>query len=133
MINRIVATAVFCCLSMGCATISEQAKMEAYGRTMDAYETAMRLSDYNAACQHVDPSIMLRKACLGQYENIKLVSYDVLGVNVADDKREVAQTVEVAYYFLDRYVVKKMQYNQLWRYQEGQEKWVLQTGPPEFE
>jgi hypothetical protein len=46
------------CLPLGCASISEQAKMEAYDRTMDSYQTAMRLSDFNAACKYVDPSEM---------------------------------------------------------------------------
>jgi hypothetical protein len=133
MKNLIVAIAVFCFLPMGCATLSEQARMEAYGRTMDSYAAAMRLSDYNAACRYVDPSTMLPKACLRRYENLKIVSYDVLGVAVAKDKQEVSQTVEVEYYFLDRYVVKKLQHEQSWRYQENLEQWVLRTGPPQFE
>ncbi|MBC2712951.1 MAG: hypothetical protein HGJ94_18745 [Desulfosarcina sp.] len=128
-----IAAAFLLLLTMGCAAISEQAKMEEYGRTMDSYETAMRLSDFNAACQYVDPSEMGRKDCLKRYENLKIVSYDVLGVNVAEDKQEVTQTIEVEYYFLDRYVVKKIQYEQSWRYKEALEKWMLQTAPPFFE
>ena len=112
MKNLIVAITVFCYLPLGCAAISEQAKMEEYGRTMDAYEAAMRVSDFNSACQYVDPDEMGRKDCLKRYENLKLVSYDVLGENVAEDKQQVTHTIEVEYYFLDRYVVKKFQYEQ---------------------
>ena len=121
------------CLPLGCASISEQGKMEAYERTMDAYQTTMRLSDFNAACKYVDPFEMSRKDCLRQYENVKIVSYDVLGVNVAQDKLEVTQTVEVEYFFLDRYVVKKFEFEQSWRYQKETGSWLLQTGPPHFE
>jgi hypothetical protein len=125
--------AVLICLPLGCASISEQAKMEAYDRTMDAYQTVMRLSNFNDVCKYVDPSEMGRKDCLKQYANVKIVSYDVLGVNVAEDKLEVTQTVEVEYFFVDRYVVEKIEYEQSWRYMKEMESWLLQTGPPHFE
>jgi hypothetical protein len=125
--------AVLICLLLGCASISEQAKMDAYERTMDSYQTAMRLSNFNDACKYVDPAEMGRADCLQRYENVKIVSYDLRAVNVAEDKLEVTQTVEVEYFFLDRYVVKKFEYEQLWRYQKEMKHWLLQTGPPHFE
>ena len=131
MKNMIIACLIF--LSLGCASISEQAKMDAYDRTMDAYQTTMRLSDYNAACKYVDPAEMGRKDCLQQYEKVKIVSYDVRGVSVTEDKLEVTQTVEVEYYFVDRYVVNKIEYEQSWRYMKEMKSWLLQTGPPHFE
>ena len=130
MKNMIIA--VLICLPLGCASISEQAKMEAYDRTMDAYQTTMRLSDYNAACKYVDPAEMGRKECLQQYEKVKIVSYDVRGVSVAEDKLEVTQTVEVEYFFVDRYIVKKIEYEQSWHYMKEMKSWLLQTGPPYF-
>ncbi|MEE4113444.1 MAG: hypothetical protein V2I40_11565 [Desulfobacteraceae bacterium] len=131
MKNTIIA--VLICLPLGCASISEQGKMEAYGRTMDSYQTAMRLSNFNDVCRYVDPVEMGRKDCLKQYENVKIVGYDVLGVNVAEDKLEVTQTVDVEYFFLDRYVVKKIEFEQSWRYKKETARWLLQTGPPQFE
>jgi hypothetical protein len=133
MKNLIIAISVFICLPLGCASISEHGKMEAYGRTMDSYGTALRLSDFNAVCQYIDPVEMGRNDCLKRYENMKIVSYDLLGVTVAKDKREVTQAVEVEYYFLDRYVVKKIGYEQSWRYREDMNDWLLQTIPPHFE
>ena len=131
MKNMIIACII--CLPIGCASILEQGKIEAYERTMDAYQTTMRLSDFNAACKYVDPVEMSRQDCLRQYENVKIVSYDVLGVNVDEDKLKVTQTIEVEYFFLDRYIVKKFEYEQSWRYKKDMETWLLQTGPPHFE
>lgn len=132
MKNTIFAIVLLCCLPLGCAAISEQAKMKAYEQTMDSYETAMRLSDFNTACRYVDPSAMNRNDCLKRFNNLKLVSYDIIGMNLADDKREVTQTVEVEYYFSDRYIAKKIQYEQSWRYEEEEKSWILKTGPPHF-
>ena len=55
MKNRMVAIVLLCYLPLGCAFVSEKAKMEQYGRILDSYETAMRMSDFNALCQFVDP------------------------------------------------------------------------------
>lgn len=131
MKNMIIA--VLICLPLGCASFSEHAKMESYDRTMDSYQIAMRLSDFNTVCKSVDTAEMGRKDCLNRYENMKVVSYDVLGINVSEDNLEVTQTVETEYYSLDRYVVKKIEYEQLWRYKKDLESWLLQTGPPNFE
>lgn len=125
--------AVFICLPLGCATIAEHAKKDAYERTMESYQTAMRLSDFNAVCNTVDPDEIGRKDCLKKYENVKIVSYDVLGISVTKDKLSVTQTVEAEYFFLDRYVVEKVEYEQSWRYNEDTENWLLQTAPPNFE
>jgi hypothetical protein len=133
MKNLIIAIAVLIFLPPGCASISEHAKMDAYVRTMDSYGTALRLSDFNAVCQYLDPVEMKRGDCLKRYENMKIVSYDLLGVTVAEDKLQVTQAVEVEYYFLDRYVVKKIGYEQSWRYREDMKSWLLQTSPPQFE
>ena len=131
MKNMIIA--VLICLPLGCASISEHAKMESYERTMDSYQIAMRLSDFNTVCKYIEPAEISRKDCLKRYENMKIVSYDVLGITVSEDKLEVTQTVETEYYFLDRYVVKKIEYEQTWRYESNMESWMLQTGPPHFE
>lgn len=118
---------------MGCATIKEKGIMEEYGRTMDTYETAMQLSDFNTICQHIDPAVISRTDCMACFDNVKIVSYDVFAVNVAKDQREVNMAVEVQYFFLDRYVLKKIQYDHTWRYHEDVERWLLTAGPPAFE
>ncbi len=106
--------------------------MEEYERTMDAYDTAMHLSDFNAVCKYVDPSEMAQEDCLKRFDNLKIVSYDLLTLNVAGNKQEVSQKIEVEYYFLDRYVVRKIRYEQSWQYRQDSKTWILQTAPPIF-
>ena len=132
MKNLIIVFAFLCSLPLGCATFSEQAKIEAFGRTEDSYKTAMQLSDFNAVCRYVHPSAMGRKDCLARYDNLKIVTYDVIGMDLSEDNREVTQTVDVEYYFLDRYIAKKLQYEQSWGYQEASKNWMLTTCPPVF-
>ena len=130
MKNLIIAG--ICLLAAGCATIADKGKMEEYGRTMDTYETALYQSDFNIVCQHVDPAAMTRGECLERFHNMEIANYEVLAVNVADDQREVNLAVELEYFFLDQYVVKKMQFDQTWQYKEAQNRWFLKSGPPVF-
>jgi hypothetical protein len=129
----IVGLAMLFLLSTGCATIADQTRIEAFEQTSDTYESAMRLSEFKTACQFVDPSVMASDACRKRYGNLKVTRYDVLEMAAAKDNQEVYQTVELEYFFLDQYVVRKIQHHQFWRYQEEMRTWLLQTEPPRFE
>ncbi len=133
MKSVICAIAVFCYLPMGCTTLSDQAKMEQYGRTLDSYEAAMRMSAFDAICQFVDPLAMPRQDCVKHFGNIKIVDYKVTHINLSEDHMNVHHEIEVGYYFLDHYVLKKIQYKQSWAYQKERNIWLLQNGPPLFE
>jgi hypothetical protein len=133
MKNLIVIVAVCCCLLLGCAAFSKKAKMEQFGRTMDSYETAMRISDLNAVCHFVDPSAISREDCLNRFGDIKLVDYKLMDVRVEKDNLEVSQDVKVSYHFLNNVRIKDLQYKQTWHYLEDTEQWVLQDGPPHFQ
>ena len=119
-------------LLAGCATVSGQGKMDEFGRTMDTYETAIHQSDFNVACKYVDPAKMTRGDCLERYQNLKIANYKVLAVNVAEDQGEVTTAVEVEYFFLDQYIVKKHQFDQTWFYNDALKRWFLREGPPVF-
>ena len=121
------------CLPLGCAALSDQYKMEEYGRTVDSYETAMRVSNFNAACQYVDPTVMSRQECVQCYDNVKIATYTILSADVSDENNEVDLSVETSYFLLDRYVVKKIQFEQSWHYVEASKRWMLKTGPPKFD
>ena len=126
--------AVVCCwLLSGCAAFSQKGKMEKYGRTMDSYEIAMRISDLNAVCRLVDPSAMSRQTCLDRFGDIKLVDYKVMDMQVDEENMAVTQDIKVSYHFMDDVRVKDLEYEQTWYYLEDSEQWLLRDGPPQFE
>jgi hypothetical protein len=132
MKNLIIVIVVICCLPLGCASLLEKSKMEQFGRTLDAYEDAMRISDFNAACRFVNPAQMSHQDCLKRFSNIHLADTRVTDTQVSKDRMKVHQEIEVSYYFLDRYVLKKMRYRQTWQYLKDRDQWLLQDGPPVF-
>lgn len=106
--------------------------MEEYGRTIDSYETAMRVSDFNVACQYMASDVLSYEDCLQRYENVKIAGYNVRSAKVAEDNQKVDLKVEISYFLLDRYVVNKMQIEQTWQYEEATKRWFLNTVPPNF-
>ena len=133
MKNWIIIVAVCCSLLLGCTAFSKKTKMEKYGRTMDSYETAMRISDLNAVCHFVDPSDMSREDCLNRFGDIKLVDYKMMDVHVDEETMDVTQDVKVSYHFLNSVRIKDLEFKQTWHYLEDSEKWVIKDGPPLFE
>ena len=119
-------------LLQGCALIGERAKMEAYGRMLDTYATAMRTSDFDTACQFVDPSSMSHHECLERFGAIKIVDYRVAGQQIATDRQQVTQQIEIGYYFLNHYLLKNIHFEQTWQYEEKPKTWLLHNGPPQF-
>ena len=120
-------------LLTGCAAFSQKAKMEKFGRTMDAYETAMRISELNDVCQFVDPATLSRTDCLKRFGEVKLVDYQLMDVHVDKDQMTVNQEVKVAYHYQNHYRIKEISYRQTWHYLEDREAWFLKDGPPTFE
>lgn len=128
-----IIAAVSVGLLSGCTGFSTKSKLEKYGRTLDTYESAMRVSDLNTLCRFVDPEIMSRQDCLERFGEIKIVGYKVVDVDVDEENLEVTQEIEVTYHDLDGIRLKDLDISQTWYYLEDGEQWLLKEAPPQFE
>lgn len=129
----IIVVTVSVGLLSGCAGFSNKSKLENYGRTLDSYESAMRVSDLDTVCHFVDPDAMSRQDCLDHFGEIKLVSYKVMDVKVDEENMNVTQEIKVSYHFLNGIRLKDRTFSQTWHYLEDSEQWLLKDGPPKFE
>ena len=138
MKNALVKIAVICLIGCchlveGCSTLSSQYQKDEYERTMFDFDTAMQVSDFKGVCQYMDPTVLKWNACMKYYENLKIIEYEVLDVNFTEENRKVTQNVVVDYHFLNRVVLKKIYFEQIWQYREESKTWLLQSKPPIFE
>lgn len=129
----IIIVAISAGLLSGCVGFSEKSKLEKYGRTLDSYESAMRVSDLDALSHFVDPKAMSRQDCLNRFGEIKIVEYKVMDVQVDEEDMEVTQEIKVSYHFLNGIRLKDRTFSQTWHYLEDSEQWLLKDGPPQFE
>ncbi len=128
-----IIAAVSVGLLSGCVGFSEKTKLEKYGRTLDSYESAMRVSDLDALSHFVDPKAMSRQDCLNRFGEIKIVGYKVMDVQVDEEDMEVTQEIKVSYHSLNGIRLKDRTFSQTWHYLEDSEQWLLKDGPPQFE
>jgi hypothetical protein len=116
-----------------CATISAPMRMQKFDKISKTYENALFSSQFEAAYQMLDPKTLKEEMNLDRYENIKVVDYAERNTVLSEDMFEIRQTVEIQYYLRDRFVLKTIRDEQLWRYYKEDKIWLLQTGLPPFE
>lgn len=116
----------------GCATITEKNRMAGFEEISKAYERIMLGSKFETAHGFTDPKSVRKGIEFTAYKGIKIVEYRVKEGWVSDDKLVVNQIVEMKYYRIDRLVVRTIRYEQLWKYDDLKNTWLLQTGLPEL-
>lgn len=124
---------IICLLCMGCATMQEKQRMEDFSLTSNAYAKAMRWSQFELA--YVFHRGSLSGEDLPDFEklkNYKVVNYNLLGVFPSEDKHRVSQVVEIRYFRTDTMVVRSAQKQQLWVYDDTEERWFIESRFPDF-
>jgi hypothetical protein len=129
-ISFLVVMAVF--FTAGCTTIREKIRLSDFEEVSKAYEQVMLDSDFESAYGFTNPDVVRSETDFTAHEDIKIVEYQVKNRQVSRDNIEVNQTVKIKYYKIRSPIVRTMRYDQLWKYDDVKETWLLQTGLPEF-
>lgn len=131
--KKLVTLAILtCALLAGCAAMAEKSRLESYSQIVDAYEHALRMSDYNAAVQFLDPSASTARVDLNKMKDIKIVEYKVTRVDMSENSMEITQDVELQYFRLNSNILRTAHDPQIWRFQQEGNVWLLQTGLPDL-
>lgn len=117
----------------GCATYREQKKSDALDRTTDSYETAIRWGYFEMTRNFRKDPDRQEESSLSRVRNIKITSYEVLDRKISADKSEARQTVELKYFNVEYLIEKTVVDNQLWKYDEKEQRWYLASPFPRFE
>ena len=120
-------------LMVGCTTILFNSKMGNFENISKAYENALRASDFETAYQFIDPEVIKGETDFNKYKNIKVVEYEVKKSSLSGDNLEVYQIAEINYYKLGSYILRTIRHKELWKYNEENKSWLLQSGLPDFE
>lgn len=120
-------------LLLSCTTIGDRVRLSKFDQTAQAYETAVKRSQFGPAQQFVDPFFRKTKIDYDTYKNVKIVDFGVTHVTVSDDRLKVEQDVVLQYFLLDQNILKTSKYKQIWRYNETKGNWFLHTPLPSFD
>lgn len=122
-----------CAFLFACSSMSGYNKMKAFDETARSYKYAMIASDLEAAERFArDFDTIFDEMDLEAYRNIRVVSYEVKGIMVSEDKMTVRQEVELWYYRISTMIQKTVRAQEEWVYKPENKRWVLKSGLPAF-
>ncbi len=120
-------------LLTGCQSLEERQRADSLQETLRSYEATIRWSSGQHAARFREPE---QDTTLTQADskpaNIRITHYEVVqGPSMLGDKRAI-QTAVIQYVLQDNQVVREITDQQVWLYDEAQQKWYLNSQVPEF-
>jgi hypothetical protein len=114
-----------------CKTLGEHKRTQSLQDTLRSYEATVRWSSGQHAVKFQAPDTATTEILPGR-TNIRVTGYEVIqGPTMLGEKRAV-QTAVIQYVLQDSQVVKELADQQVWLYDETDEKWYLNSQVPEF-
>ena len=107
--------------------------MEQLDQTTQAYEQAIRWSEFDYAMIFLEPSV--RKANPPDesfYKRIRVTAYNIKKTALSEDEMQAIQIAEISYYRIDNVIVKSFSDHQLWEWNAKDKRWYLKSGLPDF-
>ncbi|MGD8521902.1 MAG: hypothetical protein PVF56_12215 [Desulfobacterales bacterium] len=133
MNTRVSALIILALLVSGCGTMEQFRKMEQLSEMTQAYEQAIRWSEFDYATVFLEPSERdANPSDESFYKRIKVTDYKTKKTAFSDDETQAIQIVEISYYKIDNMIVKSFSDHQLWEWHTKDKRWYLKSGLPEF-
>ncbi len=121
-------------LLVSCASISAMRRMEKFEQTSQAYEDAIRWSDFETAGFFLKAQETENiSAQLENLQQFKVASYTVRQFLPSKDQSQVLLIAEIQYFKVNGLILKKLSHRQLWEYDIAEERWCLTSGLPDLE
>lgn len=131
MSYKLLITVMLLSLLTACQTLGEHKRAQTLQETLRGYEATIRWSSGQHAAKFQAPESATAEIRPAN-TNIRVTSYEVVqGPTMLGEKRAV-QTAVIQYVLRDSQVVKELADQQVWLYDEAQEKWFLNSRVPEF-
>ncbi|MEW8506741.1 MAG: asparagine synthetase [Candidatus Thiodiazotropha sp.] len=131
MTYKLLFAAFLVCLLTACQTLEERQRSQSLQDTLRSYEATLRWSSGLHAAKFRD-SQQHQSETAPQRKDIRITHYEVVqGPTMLGDRRAV-QTAVIQYVLQENQVVREITDQQVWLYDETQEKWFLNSQVPEF-
>lgn len=132
MLHKSLIAVSLVCFLTACQSLAERKRAESLQETLRSYEATIRWSSGQQAGKFRDPQQDVNEVRPGR-KNIRITHYEVVqGPTMLGDKRAV-QTAVIQYVLQDNQIVREINDQQVWLYDEAEEKWYLQSQVPKFE
>lgn len=127
---------IICALSIasGCASLSHKNRLDQFGETSKAYGQMVFWSQYEEANAFRNPGLTEKDIdYFERLKDFKVTAYNVKSMHPSDDRKQIRQVVVISYYRVNEVVVRTLRDQQLWIYDDIDEKWYLEGELPNFQ
>ena len=125
--------ALIAVLLVACATASGIDKSRA--DALEQYEALIRWSEWDGAINFLAPEYVqehpITQLDIERLRLFRVTAYTVRATQIYDEGRTMTQTVEIRLFNKSQAVEKSIVDQQLWRYDERAETWLLHSGLPD--
>lgn len=134
MILRVLLIACLVAAAGGCARVTNERRAESLEAALQRYAKMLRWGEYEEAAKLI--RFREREPVAVDYEalrQVRVTGYEVVERVVTPELNEARVLVRVSYTPLDSGVVRTLDDNQLWYYDEEQKFWFLDDDLPVFD
>lgn len=133
-VGVLVLAGLLALLLAGCDTAKKHEASYRFGKATRSYANAIRWSDYQSARSMLrarDGSLM--KSGGTMLDEVRVVSVDMTDQRVSLDMKEAMVTARFDFYHTESATVHSMSVEQLWWFDEDQNRWFLEGELPDFQ
>jgi hypothetical protein len=128
-----IAVCMCALLLLGCAKYKELTRLKKFDDLSMSYEHAIRWSDFDYAAAFVrDPESEEKSPDPEIVKLVRVTNYKVKRTAISPDEKQIAKIVEISYYRSDTMIVNTITEQELWEWDDENQRWDLKSGLPDF-
>jgi hypothetical protein len=117
---------------LGGCSLGVQMQLDRFDTTANAYERAIRWSDFTAAYAIASDPKTAPIPDFAKLKGIEVTSYESRGSVPDATATHIVQLVEIRYVHTDRMAERVIMDKQVWEYSDAEGRWFLKSPFPQF-
>lgn len=131
--RRVAIAGLFIVLVLtGCASLEKDRHAMGLEAATNAYQSALRWGDFDTAMGLLAPELRKDEELPQDLTDLRITRYEVMQPPVIQADDSATQTVNIEYLFEYNQILRRVTDRQVWRWDEQDKAWWLQSGLPAF-
>ena len=131
--RRLAVAGLFIVLVLtSCASLEKDRRAMGLEAATNAYQSALRWGDFDAAMGLLAPELRSDEELPQGLTDLRVTRYEVVQPPVIRADDSATQTVNIEYLFEYNQILRRLTDRQVWRWDEQEKAWWLQSGLPAF-
>lgn len=116
----------------GCASLEKDRRATGLEAATNAYQSALRWGDFESAMGLLSPELRRDEELPQDLKDLRITRYEVTQPPLIRADDSATQTVSIEYLFEYNQILQRLTDRQVWRWDEEEKAWWLQSGLPAF-